>query len=76
MDAENFLPEADAVSEATVAFQWSWAFANDAYFEAVTCRVDHVQTRGVPVPDKLRGHVEVYDLKHAAASAAAGSTWR
>ena len=71
LDTGSVLPEADVASEATAAFQWCWSFASDAYFETVTCRVDNVKTRGVPVPEKLRGHVEVYDLKHAAASAAA-----
>ena len=71
LDTGSVLPEADVASEVTAAFEWSWVFANDAYVETVTCRVDNVKTRGVPVPDKLRGHVDVYDLKHAAASAAA-----
>ena len=71
LDTGGVLPEADVASNATAAFDWSWVFASDAYVETVTCRVGDVKTRGVPVPDKLRGHVEVYDIKHAAASAAA-----
>ena len=71
LDTGGVLPEADVASNATAAFDWSWVFASDAYFATVTCRVSNVKTRGVPVPDKLRGHVEVYDIKHAAASAAA-----
>ena len=67
----NVVLDAIVASEVTAAFEWSWVFASDAYVETVTCRVDNVKTRGVPVPDKLRGHVGVYDLKHAAASAAA-----
>ena len=71
LDTGGVLPEADVASKATAAFDWSWVFASDAYFATVTCRVDHVKTRGVPIPIKLRGRVKVYELKHAASDAAA-----
>ena len=67
----NVVLDATVASEVTAAFEWSWVFASDAYVDTVTCRVNNVKTQGVPIPDKLRGHVDVYDLKHAGASAAA-----
>ena len=67
----NVVLDADVASDAKAAFDWSWVFASDAYVETVTCLVNNVKTQGVPVPHKLRGHVDVYDLKQAASTAVA-----
>ena len=71
LDTRGVLPEADVASKATAAFEWSWVFASDAYVETVTCRVDNVKARGVPVPNALTGHVNVHSLKDAASAAVA-----
>ena len=67
----NVVLDATVASEVTAAFEWSWVFASDAYVETVTCRVDNVKTRGVPVPNALAGHINVHALKDAASAAVA-----
>ena len=70
-DTEQVNIELLPTSKSQAVFTWTWAVDSNVYVETVTCRVDHVEMRGVPVPKKLRGHVKVYELKHAASDAAA-----
>ena len=67
----NVVPDATVANEVSAAFEWSWVFASDAYVETVTCRVDNVKTRGVPVPKALAGHIKVHALKDVASAAVA-----
>ena len=69
-DTEQVNIELLPTSKSQAVFTWTWAVDSNVYVETITCRVDHVKTRGVPIPNKLRGHVKVYELKHAASAAA------
>ena len=70
-DTEQVNIELFPTSKSQAVFTWTWAVDSNVYVETVTCRVDHLKTRGVPIPIKLGGHVNVYELKHAASDAAA-----